>query len=156
MAGAFSGCQAFRIHRNRRVSANKVHKYASVIIDPMKGRVLYQVNEKKQAVYEFMEFVKDDWIRHVKAVARDRNSDYKEAFKDKDPEVKIIFDHCHIVKNSNDKEVSEVHKDEQERQISEGKTEAETLLKGSKYVFMATEWLLSPDANNTNLFFTAS
>ena len=117
-----------------------MHKYASVIIDPMKGCVLYQVNEKKQAVYEFMEFVKDDWIRHVKAVARDRNSDY----------------HCHIVKNSNDKEVSEVHKDEQERQISEGKTEAETLLKGSKYVFMATEWLLSPDANNTNLFFTAS
>ncbi len=39
-----------------------------------------------------MEFVGDDWMRHVKAVACDMNSDYEEAFKDKYPEVRIIFD----------------------------------------------------------------
>lgn len=75
-------------------------------------------------------------MRHVKSVACDMNSDYEEAFKDKYPEVRTIFDH--IVKNFNDKAVSEVRKDEQKRLIAEGNTEVAALLKGSKYILMTT------------------
>ncbi|MEE8792626.1 MAG: ISL3 family transposase [Erysipelotrichaceae bacterium] len=127
----FIGIDEFLLHKG--------HKYATVIIDLKTGYVLYLAHgKKKQTVYEFMDFVGDDWMRHVKAVACDMNSDYEEAFKDKYSEVKIVFDHFHIVKNFNDKVVSEVRKDEQKRLIAEGNTEAAALLKGSKYILMTT------------------
>lgn len=128
----FIGIDEFLLHKG--------HKYATVIIDLKTGHVLYLAHgKKKQTVYEFMDFVGDDWMRHVKGIACDMNSDYEEAFKEKYPDVKIVFDHFHIVKNFNDKVVSEVRKDEQKRLIAEGRPEAAAALKGTKYILMTSE-----------------
>ena len=44
-----------------------------------------------------------------------------------------------MIKNFNEKVVSEVRKDEQERLIKEGRTEEAQRLKGAKYVLMSTK-----------------
>ncbi|GHV98062.1 hypothetical protein lacNasYZ03_18200 [Lactobacillus nasalidis] len=47
----------------------------------------------------------------VEAVACDMNSDFEEAFKGRYPKLDIVYDRFHIIKNFNDKVVSEIRKD---------------------------------------------
>ena len=62
------------------------------------------------------------------------NSDFEEAFKEKWPHLKIVYDYFHIVKNFNDKVVSQVRKYEQKRLIEVGDIEGAKALKGCKYI----------------------
>ena len=118
---------------------HKGHKYATLIMDLKSGHVLYLAyGKKKQTVYDFIDWVGIDWMKNVKAVACDMNSDFEEAFKDRCEWLDIVYDHFHLVKNFNDKVVSEVRKEEQKRLIEEGNTEAAKALKGSKYVLMTS------------------
>ena len=123
----FLGIDEFKLHNG--------HKYATHIIDLKTGHVLFIAEgKKKRVVYNFIQFVGQDWMKNVKAVACDMNSDFEEAFKERCPHLEIVFDHFHIVKNFNDKVVSEIRKDEYRRLIEEGETEAAKQLKGSKYI----------------------
>ena len=56
----------------------------------------------------------------MKAVSCDMNSDFQEAFEEKCPHLEIVFDYFHVVKNFNDKVISEVRKDEQKRLRDDG------------------------------------
>ena len=71
------------------------------------------------------------------------NSDFEEAFLEKCPHMKVVYDHFHIVKNFNDKVISEVRKDEQRRLIEEGDIAAAAALKGSKYILTSKRETLS-------------
>ena len=64
-----------------------------------------------------------DWMDGAKAVACVMNSDFEEAFEEKCPLIQLFFDYFHIVKNFNDKVVSEVRMDEQRRLYEEGNIE---------------------------------
>ena len=75
---------------------------------------------------------------NVIAVACDMNSDFEEAFKEKCPHLKIVFDYFHIVKNFNDKVISEVRKDEEKRLREEGNIEGAKLLKRTKYILTSS------------------
>ena len=90
--------------------------------------------KKKEVVFKFMEYVGEEWMNHVEAVACDMNSDFEEAFTEKYPQIEIVFDHFHIVKNFNDMVVTPVRKDEYRRLLEEGKVDEADLLKGSKYI----------------------
>ena len=68
-----------------------------------------------------MEHVGSEWMSHVKAVASDMNADFQEAFLEKYPHIRIVYDRFHIVKNLNDKVISEIRKDEIRRLNKEGK-----------------------------------
>ena len=85
--------------------------------------------KKKQVVYDFIEHVGLEWMASVVAVACDMNSDFYEAFQERCPHIKIVFDHFHIVKNFNDKVISEIRKDEQKRLADEGDKEQPSRLK---------------------------
>ena len=86
------------------------------------GHVLWIAQgKKKKVVYDFIEHVGMDWMRHVDAVALDMNSDFEEAFLEKCPHIRPVFDYFHLVKNFNDKVVSEVRKDEFKRLMEEGR-----------------------------------
>jgi len=127
----YIGIDEFKLHDG--------HKYATVIADLVTGIVLFvAIGKKKEVVYKFIDFMGDEWMKHVVAVAMDMNSDFREAFQDKYPHIKVIFDHFHIVKNFNDKVVSEVRKDEQKRLKEEGDEEAARELKGSKYILTSS------------------
>jgi len=73
----------------------------------------------------------------VEAVACDMNSDFQEAFEERCPHIQPVFDHFHLVKNFNDKVVSEVRKDEQRRLYEAGDVEAAKALKKTKYILMS-------------------
>ena len=123
----FLGIDEFKLHDNR--------KFATHIIDLSTGHILFIAEgKKKRVVYNFIKFVGMEWMKHVKGVACDMNSDFAEAFKERCPHLEIVFDHFHIVKNFNDKVVSEVRKDEYRRLTEEGEIEAAKQLKGSKYI----------------------
>lgn len=84
----------------------------------------------------------------VEAVACDMNSDFQEAFEEKCPHIQPVFDYFHIVKNFNDKVVSEVRKDEQRRLYEEGNVEAARALKKTRYILMSSrKTLQSKDAD---------
>ncbi len=133
------GIDEFKLHNNR--------KYATVIIDLDTGHVLYLAHtKKKQVVYDFMDFVGDEWMSGVEAVASDMNADFGAAFKERCPDIKLVYDYFHIVKNLNDKVINEVRKDEVKRLVAEGDMEAAKTLKGSKYILMSShDTLLQKD-----------
>ena len=126
----YLGIDEFKLHNGRR--------YATHIIDLETGHVLWIAKGKsKQVVYDFITHVGMDWMENVEAVACDMNADFADAFEEKCPWIQPVFDHFHIVKNFNDKVVSEIRKDEQRRLIDEGDVEAARALKKTKYILMS-------------------
>ena len=126
----FLGIDEFKLHNGRR--------YATHIIDLETGHILWiQNGKKKQVVYDFIDHVGLEWMDTVEAVACDMNSDFQEAFEEKCPWIQPVFDYFHIVKNFNDKVVSEVRKDEQRRLYEEGDIEAAKSLKRTRYILMS-------------------
>lgn len=114
------------------------HRYATHIIDLDTGHILWiSHGKKKQVVYDFIEHVGLEWMTSVEAVACDMNSDFQEAFEEKCPWIQPVFDYFHIVKNFNDKVVSEVRKDEQQRLIEEGLVDEAKALKKTRYILMS-------------------
>ena len=75
-----------------------------------------------------------DWMSHVEAIACDMNSDFQEAFEDTCEWVQPVFDRFHIVKNFNDKVITEVRRDEQRRLEEEGNHKAAKALKRTRYI----------------------
>ena len=125
------GIDEFKLHDG--------YKYATHIIDYDTGHILWIAEgKKKQVVYDFINHVGIEWMSHVEAVACDMNSDFEEAFKEKCPHIKIVYDHFHIVKNFNDKVIAAIRKDEQERLIKAGDEEAAKKLKRSKYILYSS------------------
>ena len=109
----------------------------TLIMDMKSKDVLWLAYGKKnQTVYDFIDWIGIDWMKNVKAVACDMNSDFEEAFRKRCGWLDIVCDHFHLIKNFNDKVVSKVRKEKQKRLIEEGNTEAAKALKGSKYVLM--------------------
>ena len=65
---------------------HKGHEYATIIIDLEMGHVLWLAyGKKKKALYDFIDFVGEEWMDGVEAVACDMNSDYQEVFEDRCP-----------------------------------------------------------------------
>ena len=108
-----------------------------MIIDLETGHVLWLAHsKKKQVVYDFCEFVGDEWMRGVVAIACDMNADFERAFLECHPHLAVVYDHFHLVKNLNEKVISEVRKDEQRRLMEEGLEDEARALKRTKYILM--------------------
>ena len=123
----FLGIDEFKLHNG--------HRYATHIIDMERGHVLWiGYGKKKQVVSDFINHVGMEWMESVAAVACDMNSDFQEAFEERCEWIQPVFDYFHIVKNFNDKVVSEVRRDEQRRLIDEGNLEAARSLKRTRYI----------------------
>jgi transposase len=132
----FLGIDEFKLHDG--------HKYAVVIIDMETGHILWLAHGKKKAtVYSFIEHVGKEWMEGVEAVATDMNSDFQEAFEEKCPHIQVVFDYFHIVKNFNDKVVSEIRKAEMKRLTIEGDLEAAKSLRRSKYILTSSKQTLA-------------
>jgi len=72
---------------------------------------------------------------HVEAIACDMNADFECAFLKRC--LHIVYEYFHLVKNFNEKVISDVRKDEQVRLKDEGDGEAARALKHSKYILMS-------------------
>lgn len=128
----FLGIDEFKLHDG--------HQYATVIIDLESGHILWLAHgKKKECVFKFIEHVGEEWMDGIEAVACDMNSDFQEAFEEKCCHIQAVFDHFHIVKNFNDKVVSEIRKDEVKRLRDEGNYEAAAALKKTKYILTSSK-----------------
>ena len=97
------GIDEFKLHDG--------HKYATLIVDMKTGHILWlQAGKKKQVVYDFIEHVGEEFMSKVEAVSADMNSDFQEALLEKCPHIKIVYDPFHIVKNFNDKVITNENK----------------------------------------------
>lgn len=118
--------------------------FATIIINLDNGHVLWLAHgKKKQAVYDFIDHVGEEWMDGVEAVACDMNSDFQEAFEERCPHIQVVFDYFHIKKNFNDKVINEIKKDEIKRLIAEGKDEEAASLKRKKYVLCSSRKTLA-------------
>ena len=132
----FLSIDEFKLHNG--------HQYATIIINLQNRHILWvERGKKKQVVYNFFEHVGDQWMKNVKAVACDMNSDFQEAFEERYPHIRVVFDHFHIVKNFNEKVISPIRIEEQKRLEAAGETAAARSLKRSKYILTATRKTLS-------------
>lgn len=110
------------------------YRYAALIMDMESGCILWlEAGKKKKVVYDFIEYVGLEWMSKAEAVSSDMNSDFEQAFKEKCPHLKIVYDYFDIVKNFNDKVVSEVRKDEKKMLTESGDREGARALKESNY-----------------------
>lgn len=148
----FLGIDEFKLHDG--------YRYATHIIDMSNGHILWIAKGKrKQVVYDFIRHVGLEWMDHVEAVACDMNSDFQEAFEEMCPHIQPVFDYFHIVKNFNDKVVSEVRKEEQRRLIEEGREEEAKHLKRSRYILTSSRDTLrkkDEDARNGRIYHKGS
>ncbi len=127
----YLGIDEFKLHNG--------HKYATLIIDMESGHILWLAHGKrKSVVYGFIDHVGQKWMDGVEAIACDMNSDFQEAFEERCPHIQPVFDYFHIVKNFNDKVVSAIRKDEQQRLIDSGDTEAAAALKKTRYILTSS------------------
>lgn len=127
----FLGIDEFKLHDG--------HKYATVIVDLEDGHILWLAHgKKKEVVFKFIEHVGEKWMDGVEAVACDMNSDFQEAFEEKCVHIQVVFDYFHIIKNFNDKVISEVRKDEQKRLMAEGRFDEAARLKKTKYILTSS------------------
>lgn len=128
----YLGIDEFKLHNG--------YKYATHIIDLETGHILWIAEgKKKQVVYDFINHVGEKWMKNVVAVACDMNSDFEEAFREKCPNLQIVYDYFHIVKNFNEKVIGQIRKDEQERLIKEGKIDAAKRLKRARFILTSKE-----------------
>lgn len=97
-------------------SIQKGHKYATVVIDWQTGEILFleRGNTLHQLVH-FFDKMGVDWMRRVKAVSMDMNAQFANAVKAKYPNIAIVYDGFHIVKNYNDRILTELRRLEQNR-----------------------------------------
>ena len=125
------GIDEFKLHDG--------HKYATIILSMETGHVLYLAKgKKKQVIYDFIDFVGEEWMDNVEAVCCDMNSDYQEAFEERCTHIQCVFDYFHIKKNLNEKVISEIRKDEQARLKREGKDEEAKKLKKTKFILTSS------------------
>lgn len=128
----YLGIDEFKLHNG--------YKYATHITDLETGHILWIAEgKKKQVVYDFINHVGLEWMSKVEAVACDMNSDFEEAFKEKCPHIKIVYDYFHIIKNLNEKVITPIRIEEQKRLEEEGDKEAARRLKRTKYILMSSE-----------------
>ena len=121
------GIDEFKLHDG--------YKYATHIIDLETGHILWIGHGKgKQVVYDFIDYMGEAWMSHVEAVACDMNSDFQEAFVERCEWIRPVFDYFHIVQNFNNKVVSAVRKDEQQRLMENGDKAGAHALKRTKYI----------------------
>jgi transposase len=115
------------------------HRYAVIFIDLDTGHVLFIARgRKKQTVHDFIDFVGEEWMDGVEAVACDMNSDFQEVFEERCRHIQVVFDHFHIRRNLSDKLISAVRKDEQRRLLAEGDKEGARMLKKTRYILTAS------------------
>lgn len=96
--------------------SKKYLSYATVVIDWRTGEILFL--ERGNTLYQLIHFfdkMGKSWMKNVQAISMDMNAQYAAAVKARYPNIAIVYDGFHIVKNFNDCILTELRRLEQNR-----------------------------------------
>jgi transposase len=89
------------------------HRYCTIVIDTDTGELLYLERGKgKLQALHFFEWVGDDFMGQVRAVAMDMNASYSAAFAERYPHIAIVYDGFHIIQWFNQQVIDSLRKSE--------------------------------------------
>jgi transposase len=114
------------------IAIRKGHRYMTVVLDYLTGRVVWMGEERKAAtLMRFFESMTVEQIQKLEAIAMDMWDPYIKAVETKAPHVKIVFDLFHMVKEFN-KVIDRVRIDEYKKASETDKR----VIQGSKYLLL--------------------
>jgi transposase len=112
-------------------SIKKGHKYMTIFLDLMTGRIVYAVEDRSvEAIRPFLEKLAKR-ARKLEAIAMDLSASFISAVKTYLPHVAIVFDHFHVTKILN-QALDEVRREEFAKHNSSNE---EKIGKGDRFLF---------------------
>ena len=121
-------------------SIQKGHRYATVIVEPVRKRVLWVGRGRgRQDVRPFFELLGEEGRKRLKAVAMDMNGAYEEEVRSQCPGAEIVYDLFHVVAKYGREVIDRVRVDEANRLKHD---------KPARKVIKSTRWLLLRNADN--------
>lgn len=118
----------------------KGHRYATVMVDPIRKRVLWIGRGRGRAdIRPFFELLGKEGCCRIKAVAMDMNAGYDVEVKAQCPNAKVVFDLYHVVAKYNRQVTDRVRVDEANRLRED---------KPARKVVKSARWLLLKNRKN--------
>ena len=115
------------------IAIKKRHKYATVVVDALRRKVLWVVEDRtKESLEEFYRVLGEEGCKRIKAVAMDMWKAYEEVTRRHCPQAEIVYDQFHIIQNYG-KVIDEIRIEEM-RKANEGEKE---VFKGTKYLLLS-------------------
>jgi len=119
------------------ISMGKYHKYLTVIIDFITGRVIWAGKDRKvKTLDEFFKDMPQQDRENIEAVAMDMWDPFIKSVKKWCPNACIVFDKFHIVSNFNDVIDNVRRKEQRDKSLSE---KEQKVIKGSRWMLLKNE-----------------
>lgn len=113
----------------------KGHKYKTIVVDLVTGRILYVGDGKsEQSLEKFWKRVRKKGV-NIKYVSTDMSDAFINSVRHNAPQAVLVFDHFHVVKLMNEK-LDEIRCEVMRNQTDE---QMKALIKGTKYILLANE-----------------
>lgn len=126
------------------------HRYCTIVIDAVTGELLYlEKGKKKEQLKHFFRWVGDDFMRHVKAISMDMNTNYSAAVNEAYPDIEINYDLFHIVQWYNKQVIDSLRRSEAKRLrneaqklTAEGLNEEAAAMEAERRLLFSSRFLL--------------
>jgi transposase len=114
------------------ISIRKGHRYLTVVLDYLSGRVVFVGKDRKaDTLMQFFNQLSDQQRNGIEAVVMDMWDPFIKAVKEKVPQAKIVFDLFHVVANYN-RVIDKVRNSEYRKASKEDKA----VYKGARYLLL--------------------
>ena len=126
----FSGVESIAVDE---ISIKKHHKYATVVSETRRRRVLWVEKDRtEKSLGRFYKVLGKDGCKRIRSVAMDMWEAYEKATRKYCPKAKIVYDQFHIVQNYG-KVIDKVRNME----LAKANKEQQGVLKGTKYLLLS-------------------
>jgi transposase len=128
----------------------KGHRYATVIIEPTRKRVLWVGRGRSRAsIRPFFELLGPDGCRRIKAVAMDMNASYEQEIALHCPQAAVVYDLFHVVAKYGREVIDRVRVEEANRLRTD--KAARKLVKGSRWLLLRNPENLTKEQDRVRL-----
>ena len=116
-------------------AVQKGHRYATVVVDPPRRRVLWVGRgRRREDVRPFFDLLGDEGCAALKAVAMDMNAAYEEEVRERCPKAEIVWDRFHMVAEYGREVIDRTRVDEANRLRQDPK--GRKVVKGARWLLL--------------------
>lgn len=118
----------------------KGQRYATIFVEPMRKQVLWVCKgNSKEAIRPFFEMLGEEGRHNLEAVVMDMNGAFESEVRAQCPNVRIVYDHYHVIAKYSHEVINRVRLEEMERLRKD---------KPGREVVRASRWLLLRNPSN--------